>query len=297
MPVGAVKWDLSLAAGCPTNEVSAAEPTVVGRVAGAARVKRTAQTRVISFVLLAACGALCQGEGPSVNLLQGLRFDGSNSFQAQVQEMPTLRSLPDAPSVQRAPQAGKFQTFVNEARSPLTLGAVGVNAAIMRETDSEYGTPRTQPGLTTLYKEALIQKESSAFFGRYLYPSLLKQDPRYYPSTSASFLARATYAVSRILITRRDSGERTLNTSYFLGALTSVAIATAYRPYWARSASSTFKTFGSTIGEDAGINVFHEFRPEIRQMVNGHTPKFVSKIKESITHDQTSRDVVSTPRR
>ena len=125
----------------------------------------------------------------------------------------------------------------------------------------------------------MIQKESSAFFGRYLYPSLLKQDPRYYPSTNASFLGRATYAVSRILITRRDSGERTPNTSYFLGVLTSVAIATAYRPYWGRSASSTFKTFGSTIGGDAGINLFHEFRPEIRQMVKGHTPKFVSKIK------------------
>ena len=166
--------------------------------------------------------------------------------------MPTLRSLPDAPSVQRAPQVGKFQTFINEARSPLTLGAVGVNAAIMRETDSEHVTPGARPGLATLYKDALIQKESSAFFGRYLYPSLLKQDPRYYPSTSASFLGRATYAVSRILITRRDSGERTLNTSYFLGLLTSVVIATAYRPYWARSASSTFKTLGSTVGGDAG---------------------------------------------
>ena len=284
-----------LAAGCPTNEVPAAEPRVVGRVAGPAMVKRTT-LRVISFVLLAASGALCQGEGPSGNLLDGLRFDGSNSIQAQRQEMPTLRSLPDAPSVQRAPQAGKFQTFVNEARSPLTLGAVGVNAAITRETDSEHVTPGARPGLTTLYKEALIQKESSAFFGRYLYPSLLKQDPRYYPSTNASFLGRATYAVSRILITRRDSGERTPNTSYFLGVLTSVAIATAYRPYWARSASSTFKTFGSTIGGDAGINLFHEFRPEIRQMVNGHTPKFVSKIKESITHDQISRDVIIPPR-
>ena len=254
-------------------------------------VKRTAPMRVISFVLLAACGALCQGEGS----LPGLRIDGSNSFQAQRQETPTGRSLPDAPSVQRAPQVGKFLTFVNEARSPLTLGAVSVNAAIMRETDSEHVTPGVRPGLTTLYKDALIQKESSAFFGRYLYPSLLKQDPRYYPSTSASFLGRATYAVSRILITRRDSGERTLNTSYFLGVLTSVAIATAYRPYWARSASSTFKTLGSTIGSDAGINLFHEFRPEIRQMVKGHTPKFVSKIKESITQDQISRDVLSIP--
>ena len=248
--------------------------------------------RVISFVLLAVCGALCQGEGS----LPGLRIDGSNSFQAQRQETPTLRSLPDAPSVQRTPQVGKFQTFVNEARSPLTLGAVGINAAIMRETDSEHVTPGARPGLTTLYKDALIQKESSAFFGRYLYPSLLKQDPRYYPSSSASFPGRATYAVSRIFITRRDSGERTLNTSYFLGVLTSAAIATAYRPYWARSASSTFKTFGSTIGGDAGINLFHEFRPEIRQMVKGRMPKFLSKIKESITQDQISRDVVIPPR-
>jgi hypothetical protein len=270
---------------------SAAEPRVVGRIAGPAMVKRTAQIRVISFVLLAACGALCQGEGPSGNRTQELRFDGSNSFQARRGEMP--RSLPDAPSVQRAPQAGKFQTFINEARSPLTLGAVGVDAAVMRATDSEHVTPGALPGLTTLYKNALIQKESSAFFGRYLYPSLLKQDPRYYPSTSGSFLGRATYAVSRILITRRDSGERTLNTSYFLGVLTSVAIATAYHPYWTRSASSTFKTLGSTIGSDAGISLFHEFRPEIRQMVKGHTPKFVSRIKESITPDQISRDVDS----
>ena len=49
-------------------------------------VKRTTPMRVISFVLLAACGALCQGEG---GLLPGLRIDGSNSFQAQRQETPT----------------------------------------------------------------------------------------------------------------------------------------------------------------------------------------------------------------
>ena len=96
---------------------------------------------------------------------------------------------------------------------------------------------------------AFIQKESRAFFGKYLYASLLRQDPRYYPSTSSTFLGQSTYAASRILITRNDSGERALNSSYFL---TPVAIATAYRPYWARSTSATVKTFGSTIGSDVG---------------------------------------------
>jgi hypothetical protein len=255
-------------------------------------VKRTAPIRVLSFLLVAACGALCQSEPPSPDVLQGLHFDGSRSSEAQRQEMATWRSLPDAPSFQPPTQAEKFQAFVDEARSPLILGAVGVNAGVMRETELEHFTPGPQPSFTALYRVALIQKESSAFFGKYLYPSLLKQDPRYYPSTSDSFMGRASYAASRIFITRDDSGKRRLNTSYFLGVMTSVAIATAYRPYWARSTSRAFNNFGTTMGSDAGINVLHEFGPGIRQMVMAHTPRFVSRIEERITGDQFPRDAV-----
>ena len=262
-------------------------------------VKRIVRIRVLSFfVLLAPCVSFSQSGHLPADLVQDLQVDGLNSPAAQGQEMGrkmrTWTSLPDAPSAQPTTRAEKFQTFVDEARSPLTLGAVGINAVLMRETDLGV-IPK--PHLIDLYKVVLIQKESSAFFGKYLYPSLLKQDPRYYPSTSRSFLGRATYAASRILITRNDSGERRLNTSYFLGVLTSVAIATAYRPYWARSPSTTFKAFGSTIGSDAGVNLFHEFGPGIRQMVKHHTPKFVSRIEERFTRDQSPSYVVYSPAR
>jgi len=262
-----------------------------------ATVQRIAPIRVMSFLLLATCGALCQSERLSADLLQGLEFDGSDSHELQLHEMRAWKSLPDAPSVQPATQAEKFRTFIDEARSPLTLGAVSVKAGIIRETELGRLTPGRQPSLTALYEGVLIQRESSAFFGKYLYPSLLKQDPRYYPSSGGSFLGRATYAASRILITRNDSGKKTLNTSYFLGVLTSVAITTAYRPYWTRSTSATFKTLGSTIGSDAGINLLREFGPGIRQMVKGRAPKFVFRIEERITKEQTPRDVVSTPPR
>jgi hypothetical protein len=256
-----------------------------------ATVKRIRPIRIMSFFLLAACGALCQSERFSADLLQG---DGPDSHEVQRQELHTWKSLPDAPSAQPPTQAEKFRTFLDEARSPLTFGAAGLNAGIMRETElGRLGSGR-QASLTDLYKGVLIQKESSAFFSKYLYPALLKQDPRYYPSRSRSFLARVTYAASRTLITRNDSGKRTLNTSYFLGVLTSVAISTAYRPYWTRSTSATFKTFGSTIGSDASINLLHEFGPEIRQIVKGHAPKFVSRIEERITNDQTLSDVITT---
>ena len=260
-------------------------------------VKRTAPIRVISLILLSACGALCQ-KRPSTDLLQGLQFDGSHSPEVQRQEMRTWRSLPDAPSsVQPPTQAERFHTFVNEASSPLTLDAVGVSPSVMRETEMGHVTPGPQPSLTALCQVALTHEESSAFFGWYLYPPLLKQDSRYYVSTSDSFMGRASYAASRIFITRDGSGKGRLNTSYFLGVLSSVAIHTAYRPYWARSTSATFNNFGSTIGSDAGINVYHEFGPGIRQMVKGYTPKFVSRIEERIAHSQPPRDVVSIPTR
>jgi hypothetical protein len=118
-------------------------------------VKRTAVTRVISFLLLAAYAALCQSESPSAHLPQGLHFDGSNVPEAQRQELRTQRSLPDAPSVQFPTQAEKFHAFVEEARSPLTFGAV-INAGVMRAG--------MQPTFTALYKAAVLQKESSVFF-------------------------------------------------------------------------------------------------------------------------------------
>ena len=258
--------------------------------------KRNAPIRVISLILLTACAALCQ-KCPSTDLLPGLQFDGSNSREVQGQEVRTWESLPDAPSsIQPPSQAERFCASANEASSPLTLGAVGVSAGVIRETELGQFSG-LQPSLTAHYQAALLQKESSNFVGKDPYPSLLKQNPRYLPSTSSSFLGRATYAASRIFITRDDSGKGRLNTSYFLGVLSSVASATAYRPYSVRSSSGTLNTFGSTIGSDAGINVFHEFGPGIRQIVKGHAPKFVSRMAERITHDQIPRDAVPIPAR
>jgi len=256
--------------------------------------KRIAPIRVISFFLLAACGAWCQSG--RADLVQGLQFDGSNSTEVQRPETRTWRSLPDAPStVQPRKQTEKFQTYVDEVRPRLALGEVGINLGVIRGTELRHVTPGPQLSYTAPHNAVVAQKEFHTFFGKYLYPSSLKQNLRYHPSSGGGFMGRATYAASRIFVTRDSSGKGRLNTSYFLGVLTSVAVSTAYRPYWARSSSATFNNFGSTIGSDAGMNLFHEFGPGIRQMVKGHTPKFAFRIGERLTNHQTPREVVSTP--
>ncbi len=231
--------------------------------------------RTISFLPLAACWAWGQSESPSVDVVQRLYFDGSNALEAPGQKVRTQTLLPEAPSLQPPTQAEKFQAFVEDARSPLNLGAIGINVTLAHEAEEEHFAGGTHTRLVTLYGAAALQKESSFFFGKYLYPSLLGQDPRYHPSTSNSVLGRALYAASRILITRKDSGKRTVNSSYFLGLLTSRVLAQAYRPYWARSNSVRLKSFGSDIGSDIGINLLHEFGPGLRQMMRRHSPKFL----------------------
>lgn len=260
--------------------------------------KQLAPIRVISFCLLAACEALCQSERPSVDSLQRLQFDSPNSPEVQRQETRAWSSLPDAPSsVPRPTKAERSHTFVHEASSPLTLAVAGVTAGILRETRVGHVTAALPPSSMFSYQLVFAPREPSPFLSKNVYSSLLKRNPRYRPSTSGSFVGRASYAASRIFITRDDSGKGSLNTSYFLGVLAAVAVQTANRPYWAQSASRSFNNFGSTIGSDAGSNLFHEFRPGILRVVKGHAPNFVFGIGEGHQPQQVSRDFVSTPAR
>ena len=49
-----------------------------------------------------------------------------------------------------------------------------------------------------------------------------------------------------------------------------------------QSALAPFNDFGSTVGEDAGMNVFHEFGPGIQQIMKAHTPKFVARARRGL---------------
>jgi hypothetical protein len=209
-------------------------------------VKPVAAVGVVCFVLLAACGAVCQNLRPS---------------------------LPDAPSAQIATQPQRLNLFVADERSPLKFATMGSQGGVMRH------------GAFSLSdRAAFSQKDPNAIFRRYLYPSSVTQLSGYHSGNDGSLMRRATYAASRPLITRDLSGKSRLNTSYLLRTLTSVAKDAASTPYWRRSLAEPFSDFGSTVGNDAGMNLWHEFGPSIQQLLKNHTPGFVSRIEQRIGH-------------
>jgi|SRR5579863_3975145 len=122
--------------------------------------------------------------------------------------------------------------------------------------------------------------DPNAIFRKYLSPR--KQPVNYYSANSGSLLGRATFAASRTVVVRDGSGRGRLNTSYLLRALTAVAKDEASTPYWRRHRGDAFSDFGSTVGNDAGMNVLHEFAPALQQVMKSHTPRVVAQIAERI---------------
>jgi hypothetical protein len=204
-------------------------------------VKRIALFGVVSFVLWATCGAVCQS---------------------------VRRSLPDAPSVQAVPQANRFNAFAEEPASPFRSGGVVVS-------DPEF---MRQARFGVTYRGPSGQESSKTVFEKYLYPTTSRQPSHSLSLNNPGLMSRATYAATRTLITRDLSGKARLNTSYLLRTLTSVAKDTASTPYWRRSRTQPVGDFGAMVGNDAGMNLWHEFGPSIENALKNHTPKFVSGI-------------------
>jgi hypothetical protein len=93
-------------------------------------------------------------------------------------------------------------------------------------------------------------------------PSPLHEDPRYFRRIHGSIPVRATYAVSRTLVTRTHENTRRFNFSEFIGNGITAEIGNAYYPA-RRSLGGTARRFGTQLTSGAISNCLKEFRPDI----------------------------------
>jgi len=254
--------------------------------------KQIAPVRVVCFCLLAACEALCQSGRPKVGVPHGQQLQGTG----EQRQRRVFRSLPDAPSARVLNSAAKFQRLADQARLFPTIGPAAINTGVLRETQPGIILPEA-PSATMLYKVVPRKTGADVFLGKYLNSSVLNRSPRYQPSSSEGVMERATDAASRMFVMRDEMGKRKLNTPYFLRVLTSVAADSASRRYRAHSGTAPLSDFGSTIGNDAGMNLLREFGPGIRQVMTSHMPAFLSRIGERVSRQENPSPAGSAPAR
>ena len=100
-----------------------------------------------------------------------------------------------------------------------------------------------------------------------IFPSMLREDPRYYQMGKGRFHHRAYHAINRLFVTRTDSGHNRFNFSESAGNAAAAAISNVYHVPEDRTASRTFTTFGFLLLYDGMNNELREFWPDIRRKV------------------------------
>jgi hypothetical protein len=94
---------------------------------------------------------------------------------------------------------------------------------------------------------------------------IARQDTRYYTLGTGGFFKRTGYSLSRVVITRSDSGREVFNVSEVGGAAAAAGISTTYYPARERSVGNFATEWSVNVGIDAASFVAKEFWPEINK--------------------------------
>ena len=97
-----------------------------------------------------------------------------------------------------------------------------------------------------------------------VFPVLLHEDPRYFRRGGGPIIKRVGYALTRVMVTHKDSGGVRFNYSEWLGNASAVAISNAYYPGSLTFANDATKLL-IEVGTDATSQVLKEFWPDIKR--------------------------------
>jgi len=176
----------------------------------------------------------------------------------------------------------KFKVVAQGSFDPVQIVWYAALSGVSQAENSEPGFGQGWEAYGKRYGAYAADGTIENFFVGAILPSVLHQDPRFFPKAEGSFISRASYAASRIVITRGDSGKRQFNFSEVFGSAIASAISTySYHPrrtfnrlnsmgvaeYYPsdRTLTNTASVWGSQMGYDAITLVVKEFWPDIRR--------------------------------
>lgn len=95
-------------------------------------------------------------------------------------------------------------------------------------------------------------------------PALYHEDPRYFRMNEGTTGKRLWYAISRILITRTDSGGKSFNFAEVMGTGVAAGVGLSYYSD-NRHPGDYFQNWATQLGTDAFSQVLKEFWPDVKR--------------------------------
>jgi hypothetical protein len=217
-------------------------------------------------------GGLPQSQSPGG--LQPSKKQNGGQQQNGTSNDRLFYALPNFLTVENAGKAPplttgqKFKVVARSSFDPVEFAYIGFLAGISQAQNSEPGFGQGAEGYAKRYGASFADTINENFLTAAILPSLLKQDPRYFQLGKGGFWHRTGYAVSRVFITRTDSGKSQFNYSEVAGSAIAAGISTTYHPASDRSFGNTMSIWGTQVGWDTLTFVVKEFWPDVRRKIH-----------------------------
>jgi hypothetical protein len=186
--------------------------------------------------------------------------------------LPNFLTLEHGANVPPLTVGQKFKLITRSSFDPAQFVWYGIISGIGQAENTEPAYGQGWGAYGKRYATSMADGVIEGYMVSGVFPSVLKQDPRYFVLGKGSFLHRTCYALSRLLITRSDSGHSEFNASEIFGSASAAAISTyGYHPANDKTLSNTASVWGTQIGYDGIAIVLKEFWPDIkRKMAKKH---------------------------
>jgi len=143
-----------------------------------------------------------------------------------------------------------------------------VQAGIQQLSNSPKGYGQGVEGYYKRYGADFADAFTNELFTVGVFPTLLREDPRYFRKGQGSGGRRTLYAISRVFVARTDAGHQRYNFSELFGNLASGSISELYYPKGDRAVSDIFTRTAFQLGYDAMFNVLKEFYPDLKRKLH-----------------------------
>jgi hypothetical protein len=185
--------------------------------------------------------------------------------------LPNFLTVENAGQIPPLTTGQKFKVVARSTFDYVEFPWYGALAGISQAENSEPAYGQGATGYAKRYGTAFADGTIENFWTSAILPSALHQDPRYFQLGQGSIWHRTGYAITRIFVTRSDSGHSQFNASEMFGSAIAAGISTyTYHPQSERTLGNTASVWGTEVGYDALTFVLKEFWPDIRRKLAHH---------------------------
>jgi hypothetical protein len=185
--------------------------------------------------------------------------------------LPNFLTVENADTIPPLTPGQKFKVVARGVFDPFEFVLTGFVAGLGQASNSNPSYGQGAQGYAKRYGTAYADNAIENFMASAVFPTVLHQDPRYYQLGHGGFLKRSAHAVSRVVITRSDAGEKQVNYSELVGGVTAASISTySYHPQSERGFGNVMSVWATQMGWDAVTYMVKEFWPDLRKKAQKH---------------------------